>query len=108
MNDFYDIWAISHQFAFEGITLAEALNATLRNRGTTANMKLSDLFSEAFAEEKRDLWNAYIMRIGQDPGALPEFNLILGWITEFAQPVLDALGGGGPLERTWDPDRGWS
>jgi hypothetical protein len=66
----------------------------------SAIIRLSDLFNHAFIEEKRNLWNAFILRIGEDIDAMPEFNLILERIAEFVQPRLGAVGEGDQLQET--------
>ena len=34
MKDFYDIWSLATHFAFEGLTLAQAISETFKSRGT--------------------------------------------------------------------------
>jgi hypothetical protein len=107
MNDFYDIWSISNEFKVEGNLLVEAMSTTFRNRGTGIEQSLSELFSDTFIDEKNDLWNAFLSRIGEENSVHNDFNIVLSRIEEFVQPVLDVIASKSIFDKTWDPKLGW-
>lgn len=47
MKDFYDLWALSRQFDFDGVTLAEAVRLTFERRGTGLPPAI-EAFTESF------------------------------------------------------------
>lgn len=103
IKDFFDVWAISQSFDFDGRMLIAALRATFNRRGTiipaSEPVALSDLF--AGDAEKQRLWAAFA-RDRIDATAAPKD--LTGLITEiraFTAPLLAAIANDGPLSR-WD------
>jgi predicted nucleotidyltransferase component of viral defense system len=54
MKDFYDIWALSHAYKFEGDDLARAIAATFKRRRTAIPAERPDALTEAFAKSQSD------------------------------------------------------
>ncbi|MFW7382172.1 MAG: nucleotidyl transferase AbiEii/AbiGii toxin family protein [Oligoflexus sp.] len=63
MKDFYDIWLLSRQFNFKGANMAEALDATFKNRNTPMLQNpdaLQTPYTESDSVKKQ--WAAFIKR----------------------------------------------
>ena len=58
MKDFYDIWALSRQFEFNGPELAEAIRLTFERRGTALPSAV-DAFTGPFVSDKQVQWSAF-------------------------------------------------
>ena len=60
MNDFFDIWYLSMNFAFDGESLAAAVAATFEARGTEIPISVASL-DAAFADnaEKQAQWRSF-------------------------------------------------
>jgi hypothetical protein len=85
MKDFYDIWLLSRQFAFEFDKLAEAVRLTFKRRGTELTEPI-DAFSEAFIAARQSLWAAFRRRLQQ--GHIPEsFAEITAEVEAFMKPI---------------------
>jgi hypothetical protein len=71
-KDFYDLWALSRTFPFEGDRLARAIRATFDRRRTEIPATTPDALTPAFADDpmKRQQWAAYIQDLGS-----PDLNL---------------------------------
>jgi len=63
MKDFYDIWALSRSYSFDGKVLREAIIATCSKRQTAIETQAS-LFSAEFANrtEKQTQWEAFVRK----------------------------------------------
>jgi predicted nucleotidyltransferase component of viral defense system len=91
MKDFFDLWAISQTFAFEGTVLARAIKATFERRTTALPAQTPFGLSEAFAADpaKQVQWLAFLRRteITLAPEPLSE---LIPAISAFLTPVLRA------------------
>jgi hypothetical protein len=91
MKDFFDLWAISRTFAFEGTVLARAIKATFERRATALPAQTPFGLSEAFAGDpaKQAQWLAFLRRteIALAPEPLSE---LIPAISAFLTPVLRA------------------
>ena len=76
-------------------------------RGTSIEPRLSELFSDAFINEKSDLWLAFLFRINEKTDIASNFDAILVRIIEFIQPVLDTITDNRQLDEAWNPTDGW-
>lgn len=102
MKDFYDVWLLSRQFAFELEKLAEATKRTLKQRGTELAEPI-DAFSQAFVSSRQPLWSAFRKRLKQEH--LPEsFAEITAEVEAFMSPVIK----GEPTQASWPPAGPWS
>ena len=61
MKDFYDIWALSEAFAFDGPELQQALERCFERRGTSWTAEMPDALTPAFYSDMdlRPRWTAY-------------------------------------------------
>jgi hypothetical protein len=108
MKDFYDIWVLARDFAFEGRTLATAVGATFSRRATpipkTPPLALTSEFSEH--PDKAVQWRAFLRRSGLDAGTT--LRDVVDVLAAFLWPVTQALAqeqdfGG----REWPPGGPW-
>ena len=105
MKDFFDIYTLSRQFDFDGVTLAEAIRLTFRNRATEIPSTV-DSFRSEFIQMKENQWKAFRAKLGQ--GEMPEsFEAIIKQISEFILPVCKATGTNIKLPETWHAPGPW-
>jgi len=91
MKDFFDIWALSNSFPFTLRTLASAIDATCRRRGTTVSGLPAILLPDFPAiDDKQTQWSAFLRksRIEHTPGRFTE---VAGTIVKFIRPAISAL-----------------
>lgn len=108
MKDFYDVWLLGSQFAFDGTLLAQAIAATFVNRGTS--IELTPIaFTPEFTEQPSTLaqWTAFRNRLpnAQCPERLSE---VVTFLAEFLLPVARACATGESLELRWTPGGPWA
>jgi hypothetical protein len=108
MKDFYDIFVLARDFAFDGESLVGAIEATFERRGTAYPPDVPTTLTDAFAEDAIKLvqWRAFLRKGGLDRKvpALPELLLRL---REFLGPVLQAAAGQAPSPGRWSPGGPW-
>ncbi len=107
MQDFFDLWLLQGQFAFEGSTLAEAVQRTFTNRATIITSEPT-FVSEHFRTDARrqTQWNAFISR-SQLREAPAHFATVMDAIVEFIRPVLTSIAEGRAFSGTWQPGGPW-
>jgi predicted nucleotidyltransferase component of viral defense system len=102
MKDFYDIWLLSRQFAFEFDKLAEAIRLTFKQRDTKFPEAI-DAFSEAFVASRQPLWSAFRRRLKQEH--IPaSFSEITDKVKAFIKPIIK----GESDHNSWPPAGPWS
>lgn len=108
MKDFYDLWAISRTFAFDGLVLTKAIRATFERRGTTLPTEIPFGLSEAFAANpiKQTQWRAFLRRteIAMAPEPL---NQIIPSIASFLMPVLQSAADERTTPGKWPVSGPW-
>ena len=109
MKDFYDIWALSEIFDFDGPKLQEAVARCFDRRGTPWGAELPEALTPAFYSNPRlqDYWTAY-----GHHGALLHlppsvFEEIGSRIQSFLGPVRDSIRAGELFEMHWPPGGTW-
>jgi len=108
MKDFYDTWALSQQFEFDGATLAAAIESTFANRGTTLPPQPT-AFSAAFASDstKDAQWRAF-RRKARLEHAPEEFATVTERVAAFLLPLVAALTQRQPFTGFWQArDPAW-
>jgi hypothetical protein len=109
MKDFFDLWAISQTFQFDGAVLSDALRATFTRRVTTLPAERPIALTDAFAADaaKQAQWRAFIRRtaIALAPEPLPD---LLRSVAGFVVPPLQALGAREPFVHAWRPGGPWA
>ncbi|QDV56536.1 nucleotidyl transferase AbiEii/AbiGii toxin family protein [Rosistilla oblonga] len=107
MKDFYDILILSRQFDFDGDSLATAISATFRNRGTTAKAS-PPAFSNEFVNDpgKQIQWASFIRKskLSDVPDALAD---AIREIAGFLNPIAKTIESNEPFAATWSPGSGW-
>lgn len=109
MKDFYDIWIISKQFAFEGSTLPRAIRATFERRRTQIPKGIPAALSDEFVtnQEKVTQWKAFLKRTQlADQGV--ELSLVINELKSFLIPPLQAAASGESFSRLWKEGGPWS
>jgi hypothetical protein len=108
MKDFFDLWAISRTFPFEGPVLTRAIRATFERRGTALPSGTPFGLSEAFAVDpgKQALWRAFLRRteIAMAPEPL---SALIPAINAFLMPILRAAISGDPPPTHWPRGGPW-
>jgi hypothetical protein len=109
MKDFFDVWALSREFAFEGAALASAIASTFDRRGTAIPESRPLAFTPQFAEDPTKLkqWKAFLARsrVAKEP---PAFGVVLALVAEFLQPVSDAARTRTRLRSSWPAGGPWT
>jgi hypothetical protein len=108
MKDFYDLWIMAREFAFEGETLAMAIGKTFARRHTPLPEGTPSALTPAFAGDKQKnlQWNAFLARIGLtvDEPTLAQVCADLG---EFLGPPTEAAHRGERFAARWDRAGHW-
>ena len=86
MKDFYDIWMLIANFEFDGRVIQAAIERTFQNRSTELPDERHTVFSDEFAENKRDQWNAFSRKL-RDENAVA-ISQIIAIMRDFFFPVL--------------------
>ena len=109
MKDFFDVWALSREFAFEGAALASAIASTFDRRSTAVPETMPLAFTPQFAEDPTKLkqWKAFLVRsrVAMEP---PAFRVVLALVAEFLQPVWDAARTRSQLRSSWPAGGPWT
>ena len=108
MKDFFDLWALSRVYPFEGPVLVKAIKATFNHR-STAIESLPEGLKDDFGEEttKSGQWTAFLRR-ARLTSAPSMFVETIRAVREFAHPPLSAAASGDPFEQNWKPGDSWS
>ena len=107
MKDFFDLWLLSRQFAFEASSLAAAVQATFENRGTPLGQNpvaLTDEFADD--RQKQSQWTAFLRRSRLEiaPAELPE---VVQGIENFLGPIHRGIQSGSISEHHWPAGGPW-
>jgi predicted nucleotidyltransferase component of viral defense system len=108
MKDFFDIWLMSHQFDFNGATLAEAILKTFSTRETKIQaepLALTDTFAKDAA--KATQWRGFLRknRLSEAPKDLAEVIMAIG---AFLKPISEHLAAGRVFKSIWKAPGPWS
>lgn len=107
MKDFYDVWLLASQFAFDGALLAKAIAATFANRQTDID-PVPIAFTPDFTEQTSTLaqWTAFRNKLpnAECPATLSEVVTILA---EFLLPIARACESGENFRQRWAPGGPW-
>lgn len=105
MKDFYDIWLLSRQFNFEGVTMAEAIRLTFEKRKTILPEKI-DAFESAFIDAKKSQWSSFHKRLSQ-PHIPDIFDEVIKQVELFLSPITQSLTGKDKVV-TWNAPGPWA
>lgn len=108
MKDFFDVWTVCQEFAFDGPTLSRAIKTTFETRGTVVPDKPPLALSPEFYDdrEKNAQWKAFLnkARLNAEGKSLAE---IAEALRAFLFPVSEAVARDQILKRTWEPVGSW-
>jgi len=107
MKDFFDLWLLASQFAFEGPVLAKAVTSTFANRQTAMDVE-PITFTPEFTERATApaQWSAFRKRLGV--GEIPErLADVVHVLVAFLLPVARACAVGSTFELHWAPGGPW-
>jgi predicted nucleotidyltransferase component of viral defense system len=108
MKDFYDLCMLARHFDFDGPTLADAIDATFKRRGTPLPAELPDGLTEAFIgrREVQTRWRAFRTR-DRLSADIVDFGQCVSEIRTFVEPVLDGLRDVQKVAATWPAGGPW-
>lgn len=108
MKDFFDLWAVSGLFAFDGAILAEAIRATFVRRATPIPTDPPVALTAAFSGDPGKLaqWRAFLRRTAMilEPPALPD---LIDAVAGFALPPMRAAADGTTFGLGWRAGGPW-
>jgi hypothetical protein len=107
IKDFYDIWLLSMENAFEGKTLHLALVETFKHRNrelTTDVLRIIDEYSRTDRATER--WSI-LRRKARLEDAPDDFQFVAKGITRFVGPLVEAAEQGRPSPGRWDAAGPW-
>lgn len=105
MKDFYDLWTLARQFAFEGVSLSAAIQATFDRRNTRIPAQLPTAFTAEFTRDrgKATQWTAFLKKSRLVDGIPPTLSEIAETLETFLMPPTVALQTTGRFDQTWRP-----
>lgn len=109
MKDFYDLEVLSHMFAFEGKTLAQAIQNTFQKRGTDLPMGgLPVAFTSEFYDDanKKRQWTAFCAK-NKSYVKKAEFKAVMEAIRNFLALPVRTVQEGHSFTKTWKPGGPW-
>jgi hypothetical protein len=105
MKDYFDLAVLSRMYPFDGETLAVAIAATFRHRGTTIDPGTVRL-TEAFCAAPQKPSSGARFCAGAASRTIPKTCGILS--TKSAAPVLTAASAAQPFRSRWEPGGPWT
>lgn len=108
MKDFYDVWLLAREFAFDGAVLAKAIAATFANRETAVDVAPIAFTSEFFAQASTlTQWSAFRQKL---PNTACPFNLaeVVPFLAEFLLPIARACERRETFAKRWAPGGPWT
>ena len=107
MKDFYDVWLLARQFAFDGELLARASAATFANRETAIDVA-PIAFTPEFTEQPSTLaqWTAFRRKLPNTecPERLAE---VVQLLSDFLVPIARACERGESFDQRWPAGGSW-
>jgi predicted nucleotidyltransferase component of viral defense system len=108
MKDFYDIWVLARDNAFDGPLLSEAIGRTFERRGsplpTSPPVALTSTFSGDSA--KATQWRAFLRR-GRLVAGEPGLDEVIDFLAGFLLPTLGLGGVEAAVGGQWQPGGPW-
>jgi hypothetical protein len=109
MKDFYDVWLLASQFAFDGAVLAKAIAATFANRETTIDVA-PIAFTSDFTEQASTLaqWAAFRSKLPHTEACPSRLADVVRLLVEFLLPIARAQVSDEAFEQRWTPGGPWA
>jgi Nucleotidyl transferase AbiEii toxin, Type IV TA system len=110
MKDFFDLYVLSQEFAFEGERLRAAIGDVFTKRATPIPLSLPDGLSLDFAHDpdKQSQWRAFLRQSVAPPQDTISLEKVIPAIAAFLWPVLEALAKGAEFSMNWAPGGLWT
>lgn len=85
MKDFYDVWILSRNYAFDEERLSPAIAATFERRATAIPTDAPDALTQKFASDmaKQRQWTAFVRDLA---GNVPKLEVIVADLSNFLMP----------------------
>ena len=99
MKDFYDIWMLITNFEFDGMVIQTAIERTFQNRSTEFPDERHIVFTNEFAENKRDQWIAFSRKLRDENMIV--MDQIIATMRGFFFPILHANQQGTVFKKKW-------
>ena len=108
MKDFYDIFILSKTFSFNGNTLAKAIKATFKRRGTQIPQDIPLALDDEFANstDKNNQWKAFISRNSLENFGV-NFSQLIKELRNFLLEPLKAAVVGSSFKFKWCGGKYW-
>jgi len=107
MKDFFDVWALSRQFDFDGGVLAAAVRETFARRDLEVLSRPVALTEEFAADATKEAqWQGFLRKSRLD-GAPSELAEVVEAIAVFLGPVTEALHEEREFEGRWQAPGPW-
>ncbi len=109
MKDFYDIWALSENFDFDGAELQQAVAHCFERRGTHLPAETPEALSPAFYSdsEQRNWWQGYGRRDELLHAPPDDFEEVGSRVQSFLGPVYAGIIAGERFELHWPAAGPW-
>lgn len=107
MKDYYDLWQLAQQFAFEGASLVTAIRATFNRRKTEIPEDYPVGLSNSFADDrnKQLQWQAFLRRISVEDTMSLSF--VVDDLRTFLGPPMLAASQNDSWHQTWQDGGPW-
>ncbi len=109
MKDFYDMWVLSRQFPFDGMSLSAAIGATFTRRGTPLPKGTPTALTDEFAGDymKKTQWTAFL-KTNKLTDAPADLSRVVQDLRVFLLAPLQAASGKRPFPQSWKPGGPWA
>lgn len=109
MKDFFDLWVLSRDFAFDGATLVTAMAATFRRRRSAPPTEPPLALTGEFGTDptKVKQWGAFVRR-GKFKAGPAELADVIAILETFLMPPSRAAATGETFAATWPPGGPWT
>jgi hypothetical protein len=107
MKDYFDLWFMSRHFEYEGSTLAAAVRATFKRRGTLIPGRTPIALSMEYADDPSHVqqWAAFTSRLVAE--ARPTLGVVIDEVSEFVLPPAIAAATEQSFNQHWNPKNRW-
>jgi predicted nucleotidyltransferase component of viral defense system len=106
MKDFYDLWIFACMIEFKGEVLQDAIRRTFEHRDTDVPENEPVAFSERFANDKQDLWLAFV-KTSSIKDAPEQMETVIAHLRKFIFPVFESIRTDMKFTKTWSADGPW-
>ncbi len=108
MKDFYDLYILAQQFAFDGALLSKAMDATFTRRGTPLPSGVPLALSSEFSEDetKQVQWKAFLRKGRLEPVTLTLAD-VAAILREFLLPPAHPAASRAIFDLHWPPGGPW-